>query len=140
MKTFTHTHKKRKSESAKGERNSQWKGGRRSYRTISGALKHELVHHLDENRENNNPDNLIPIPAYIPNFKNVTLLSDLPRSVTSSLHEKIHRKASKKESNLLSREEIIETVEEIYPEYYSLMRPKFENEYERLSIREKLLY
>jgi len=53
-----------------GERNPKWNGGTQTYRDIAkgeygeacglcGSTRHVRAHHIDENRRNNNPDNLI---------------------------------------------------------------------------------
>lgn len=72
-------HKAKLSKAGIGKKNSQYKDGRRSYRTKAGAKNNDgnIVHHADGNRLNNAKSNLVKLKAKKPGAK------------TSSTHEKI---------------------------------------------------
>lgn len=72
-------HKAKLSKAGIGKKNSQYKDGRRSYRTVAGAKNNDgtIVHHKDSNRSNNAKSNLVKLKAKKPGAK------------TSSVHEKI---------------------------------------------------
>lgn len=75
-------HKAKLSKAGIGKKNSQYKDGRRSYRTIAGASNNDgtIVHHKDSNRLNNTKSNLVKLKAKKPGAK------------TSSAHEKITKR------------------------------------------------
>jgi hypothetical protein len=81
-------HKKKKSEAAKGKKNSQYKDGNRSYRTVMGCCVGDgkVVNHKDGNRSRNTKDNL-------------QVLNDPPKKGskragrrTTTAHERMHKR------------------------------------------------
>jgi hypothetical protein len=86
------SHKKKKARATTGPKNGLYKDGRASYRRVAGAKKGDgkVVHHVNENRNDNRPSNL-------------RVINDPPKSGTSrrgrtttSRHESITKRARKK--------------------------------------------
>ena len=125
---------------AQRENNSNYKHGNRlDYRHISNWIPNEIIHHIDGNHHNNNEDNLISIPGYIPDTNDIKTLSEWKRIVNCKLHEEIHRRACKDEITLPTKEEILEMVNKEYPNYYEEVRPKLLEHYDLLKIKDKYI-
>jgi len=125
---------------AQRENNSNYKHGNRlDYRHKSNWIPNEIIHHIDGNHNNNDEDNLISIPGYIPDTNEIKTLGEWKRIVNCKLHEEIHRRACKDEITLPSKEEILEMVNKEYPDYYEEIRPKLLEHYELLKIKDKYI-
>ena len=138
-------HKKKIAEKQKAKNSNYKHGGRKDYKTIAGTLHNEVAHHIDGNHRNNVAENLINIPGYIPDYKNITRLEQWkrPNNYTNKIHEKIHQKNSnsrkKGTHKLPTRDEVIALVEKEYPDYYNKTRVELQRKYELLQVKEKLI-
>lgn len=77
--TKTAAHKAKIAKAGIGKKNSQYKDGRRSYRTVAGATAGDgtVVHHKDGTRTNHSKSNLVKLKGKKPGAK------------TTSAHEKM---------------------------------------------------
>lgn len=140
-KRLSWRHKKAIKE-AQSKKNSNYKHGKhREYRKIADWIPNTIIHHIDDNHNNNDPNNLIPIPSYIltdEQLKGIKSLKDWRRVKTARIHEAIHRRNAKEKKTLPSRKEIEVMIEKEYPGYHDHIRPKMKRRYRELQVKDMI--